>query len=427
MAIGILSIASLIPAAKSLIRDANHSDQSASVGLSALADVRNHAYLAAADAEPWTDANNDGIADAGEFTDTNGDGVYNAFPYGVVLDPLFLANPSNAANPDVAAMASFPYISPIGGTGPYGTSPFQRTTPFPFAAAVGGAQAAENLAARLFGSQHAVAFSSPDDPTLRPTRIYQPGQDSGWGVAGTDDDGDGATDEPDEGGWLNSDDTAQLAPEYTWLAAVMPDQVVDDATTAVVEGTPDSYRVSVAVFYRRDTLLPTAGAEPDVPDERMIYADILGGGLSGGDFRLRADTATNSDQLKVRPNDWIALIGWRAGSAATPSVSIPGGTTGRNVPFLFWYRVLGAGDIDPAYDVAGTSYLGRDVTLAGPDLIYQFPDGTTIAGSAVDNDDDPATDPVAYDADADAANGMTFQAVLFSNCVGVFERTIRND
>lgn len=429
LAVGILSIASLIPAAKFLVRDAVHSDSATALGMAAVNDIRARGYLASCAAEPWTDTDADGTADAGEFTDTNGNGVYDAWPYGVVIDGMALAHPSNtaAANPDVAALASFPYTSPIGGTAQYGASPFQRTTPIPYAALTSGALGAENLAARLFGTQDAIPFAVPEDAALRPFRQYRPGDDNGWGNAGVDDDGDGTTDEPDEAGWLNSDDVSTLSPDYTWLASVMPGVPVDDPTTAAVEGTPEAYRVSVAVFYKRDTLLPLAGSEPDVPAERMMYLDLIGSGIGGGDCRLRASSATAADQLKVRGGDWLAVIGWRAGGAGTPSVGIPGGVNGMNIPFLFWYRVLGAADIEPAYNLGGTDYLAREITLAGPDLTYRMPDGTMITGSAVDDDDDALTDPVAYDADADAATGPTFQVAVFRDCIGVFERTIRND
>jgi hypothetical protein len=421
MAIGILSIASLIPAAKSLILDAGKSDRATAAGQTALAEIQNRNMLRLAATELWQDVDGDGIYTVGTDTvvlDNNGNGVADLFTYGCVMDPLFLAR-----NAGIAGSTVFPYDP---GTAPtnqfYDGSAFPtrlpRTSPFP--AQVGTALHFV-LADRIFTAQDDTAFALPSGDGARPARVFSRGVDNGWGVQGVDDDGNGVTDDVSEAGWPGSDDTAQITGDYSWIATMIPSE-----SELLQPGvTPTLYTVSVAVFYKRNLVMPDPATPSDVPSERAMFADFVGSGFGGGDVRLRAVPGSDAtrDWLNVRPNQWIMLAGWQAagnpidpisGNPYYPTINLPEGS-GKNRPIFRWYRVAGAGAVeeDP------TEGLIRYVTLAGPDWI---PSG----GGAilVDTNDDGLGD-VPNDIDGDNSNGPTVTAFLFDNCIGVFERVIR--
>ena len=403
LAIGIISILSLIPVAKSQIRDAGNSDRGSAAGMNALADIRARGYLANCRSEPWVDVNGDGVFVLTDdtYTDVNGNGAFDDWPYGVVIDPLFLA--ANYPAPEVLA---FPYQ--LGGATPYGLTPIMRTTPWP---GLWGNAAHEPLADKLFRSEDDLSFALPDDDAARPARMFQRGVDNGWGVAGTDDDANGVTDDGTEAGWPGSDDTAQSDGQFSWLATAVP----SDASQR-----PSFYTVSVGVFRGRERVLPI---DQPLPGERMAWCDVIGSGLGGGDIRLRCTDAPE-DWLSARTNQWVLLIGWKDG-VGVPSVTTPGGT-GTNAMVMRWYRIAGLGNVADE-TIGGADWTTRYATLAGPDLTWVDSTGATQVGMGIDVDDDPTTAPIPYDADGDAATGATFQAVLFTDCIGVFERVIRND
>jgi hypothetical protein len=408
MAIGILSIASLIPAAKSLILDAGKSDRATAAGQTALAEIQNRNMLRLAASELWQDVDGDGAYIVGTDTvvlDNNGNGVADLFSYGCVMDPLFLAR-----NAGIAGSTVFPYDPSTAPTNAfYDGSAFPtrlpRTSPFP--AQVGTALHFV-LADRIFTAQDDTTFALPSGDGARPARVYSRGVDNGWGVQGVDDDGNGVTDDVSEAGWPGSDDTAQITGDYSWIATMIP----SESELLQPSETPTLYTVSVAVFYKRNLVMPDPATPSDVPSERTVYADFIGGGLGGGDVRLWSPAGTPPDWLKIRPNQWLMLAGWQADPMAPSGFAFGG----RNRPIFRWYRLAGAGAVEEEDGVATT----RDVTLAGPDWRFDL--------TGIDTNDDGLSDTIPYDADTTVVqgfNGPTVAAFLFDDCIGVFERVIR--
>ena len=146
--------------------------------------------------------------------------------------------------------------------------------------------------------------------------------------------------------------------------------------------------VSIVVFYNRHLNCPSSSELGTVTDvesvrERSVYAQLVGGGIGGGDVRLfieDGDAARPPGYLNVKKNDWIMLKGLnRAGfvgqhGAATPDEPNYPGTAPVRPTVCKWYRVVSADRVIPDVEFPNPAnwddpLTGREqyVTLAGPD------------------------------------------------------------
>ncbi|MCA9124916.1 MAG: hypothetical protein KDB11_32290 [Planctomycetales bacterium] len=151
-------------------------------------------------------------------------------------------------------------------------------------------------------------------------------------------------------------------------------------------GPGELYQLSIIVFDRRDSTM----AMNDLNEKIANVASFHNLGLGGGDVTLGADTL---EQLEVKPGQWLMLM-------STPHPKVPT-SSAPGVSLFSWYRVIDMED-EPR---SGSSVYAweRDVVLQGPDWPVSYFASLTSPG--------PAQRPT--------------RAVLVSNVVAVYERTIR--
>lgn len=332
-AIGVLSLAALLPVGSYMIRKAEESDRGAAVALSAM----------------------------GEFQVRIGASLATG-PDAVAVDPWFLSREPGAIK--------FPFDS----SNYYGTTTpirIDRSTPFTDVFIPSDANAMQvhrNLSDRIFTSADDLVFTEPD------------GGGRPQAVGGNSSKGD-----------------------YSWLAIVTP---------ALSQRTTDHtmFDVSIVVFNKR---AQSALNGNNLPTERIVTCTFTGSGLGGGDVRFSCPKGSNKDVLKLRPNQWIALLGARTSGGAALSLA---GITGKNRPVIQWYRVVATGDavVDTNLDL-----LVREATLAGPDWNI---DQTTAAKFDFDADnDDLGLADKTYDADP-STSGVQVDACIMDGCITVLER-----
>jgi hypothetical protein len=198
---------------------------------------------------------------------------------------------------------------------------------------------------RFFTWRDDQVFDLPTDPLRRPQRLFDPTTGIG-----------------------------QLEGNYSWLITATPTSPADfyDASNNPYHDlrspNPHSYKVSVAVFYKRDMLPPPTTFDGMVePAERLVWVDAFGGGLGGGDMRLWIAQADMGQEqatayLNVRENEWLMLCG----------------TDGVRQKFQ-WYRVLAAGEVYQESSPPGpVARWCRNVTLAGPDWASAVPTAAAL-------------------------------------------------
>lgn len=397
MAIGILSLASLIPVGKVLITQAERSDRGSAVAAAAMNEFINRNYVHYAGGE--SDSDNDGVIGDDAIEDLNGDGIPNtAYPIleplattlgiaqptdTVVIDPWFRSR-IDASNGTDSTL--FPYDTSTGsGISPNyygpGTAPrLLRLTVFANPALI---PYHRQLADRVFTSHDDLSFSEPTRAEQRPQSM------------------------------ATTSAAAAYQGDYSWLATVTP--------ALSQRYSPGGYKtmftVSVAVFQKRVPQAPS-DANDKSPSERICLVDFIG----GGDVRFRVPNTADSSFLKMRPNQWILLAGYEATGGAKDTAGNyldpvrPVGT-GRNRGLFKWYRIAATGDV--ATD-GGANYV-RYATLAGPDWCDGFTPNFDSDGDGIADGSFP------YDADGDNTNGMTLHAYLLTDCVAVVERTVKFD
>ncbi len=214
---------------------------------------------------------------------------------------------------------------------------------------------------RLFTWPDDQVFDLPPDPQQRPQRLFDPTTGIG-----------------------------QLEGNYSWLLTVTPTSPADfiDASNIPYHDLqtpyPHSYKVSVAVFYKRDFQPPPTTFDGNTePAERLVWADVIGGGYAGGDMRLwiaQADMGQTqaSAYLNVRQNEWLMLCG----------------TDGMRQRFQ-WYRIIATGEVYQENSPPGpVARWCRNVTLAGPDWASAVPTAAALFTGivAVYPDPDPIED-----------------------------------
>lgn len=217
----------------------------------------------------------------------------------------------------------------------------------------------------------------------------------------------------------------QSVAEYSWFATATPTRV----TPFPLDGQPISYRVSIVVCFKRDLNWIVRGSidqppgQRAAPKERMVYCELLGGGLGGGAARLWLpvrDMALNnnrnnpdrSDMPRVRPGQWIMLAAWKQRRPLGPLEP-----AGDRYAVFKWYKVASA-DAGLTYDEASppTGLQGRwyqDVNLIGAD----WNESEYIE---LDSDFDPNTMTAAEGNYRYPSLGSTY-ATIVDGVVGVYE------
>jgi hypothetical protein len=235
----------------------------------------------------------------------------------------------------------------------------------------GGAIMHRLLAERLFVARDDLAVDRPADSTLPPAQVY----------------GAGTT-------------RRQYNGSFSWFATLVPELHQPQGKFF------DQYLLSIVVLESRDLLYDTGLATTSRPlpiSERVIEIDLLGGGIGGGEARLRTN-GVSPVPIDVRSGDWIMLS---AKAIVSPPIDVAIARINNNDPpnldtrdFFRWYQVLNS-ELDPRRLDNGDWI--RRISLEGPDWNRREWQDTTL--------------PVAL--------RMPTRAVVVRDAVGVFEKTIR--
>jgi hypothetical protein len=372
--VGLMGLAALIPVGGHNLREANKSDRANAVARAAYREIKARGWLrpeylygAAADGSPPNMTQPFCLDPLFVQLSANlGDARRWESPVRLDNDPIFADGSTPPPRMFRASLRQAPGSSTI-------------LTPIPFA-----------TADRLFRNEDDRTFELPNDNTKRARAV------------------------------LGADNRLQSDGDFTWMATVVP-------AYQATSGLPSTYKVSVAVFYRRNLLIPAANKSNRTdgpPTERYLYADFLSGGIGwgGGDVRLRlvdssatlSTSPENSDFPRIRPGQCIMLAALRS----------------NNQPVIEWYRVVSTsrradGQDGPELATSGTpsgeSEWYTDVTLDGADWnpTERNPSTNVFAIPDMDRSDT---------ANLTLQNGyMTVYAAVFEGVVGVYTKTIEVD
>lgn len=392
--IGLLGVASLVPVALSHAGRGNVADRASILGVRALHDFRvygmnNPANWRLSNGAPVLNPSLNAIVAANNPNPLPGapapkpymsgglylDYVPNVFSGAYCLDPEFVAVNRAAVAPPFNARV-FPYYDFATPAEPR----MSRISLVPTERAASATIARRSIltsghAALLFQLQDELTTELPGDVTLPPVNPFQsiyPGADGRWGIAGTDDDNNGVTDDISEALAPNSDDFAArrlMEHNFSWLATIVPKR-------DRIGNFRDTYTLSIVIFNRRD---PSMRAFEDsnnngsydtgelvYGNERLLNAEfpaaiVAVGGLSqgGGEviLRPRPNSPSPIEDLNIREGDWLMLGGSHTG----------GGQDDLVVDFQ-WYRVTGLDEIDTSGAAPNPpNPPSRTVTLVGPD------------------------------------------------------------
>ncbi|MBN1591200.1 MAG: prepilin-type N-terminal cleavage/methylation domain-containing protein [Pirellulales bacterium] len=379
--LGLLGVVSLIPTGHFAVVESTKSDRAAACGRAAMSEVKVRRML---DSSLWRCPNGTSGAVAAQYGD--------AF----IIDPLFVANnlpevPGNEMN-----LAAFP----CDGSYPPAYTPFflNRVT-LPMSASV---------ADRVFTWGDDLLFKVDRGDAEQRTRASYFWADDGSTQTGTapypvlPTDTQLPTASGDYQRLLQQD-----AKHYSWMLTVAP---APSENVLPVGGVFNfrKYRVSTVVSYRRDLgYRPLDPGNPpsvdDMPTERLVNVRLDGGGYGGGDVTIHIPDncmgSAGADQyeayLKVRPGQWIMLMGLKLDARVPPRPDVSNWQARRVAQ---WYQVVAADDVQ--HDSTANAY-GRRLTLAGPDW-----DPTVIG---------------------DVSGTPGAKAVLVDGVIGVYTKTIELD
>jgi hypothetical protein len=315
---------------------------------------------------------------------------------GFLIDPQFVAANGNT-NGSGADARLFPYYSRgwfPSSTGPYPPNVDPRlrrisigrerdsttaTTPPAMSAA---------HAASIFTGLDELVFNTPEEANLSPVQEF--------GSAGP---GGGTSVSPISPVLVPSGSKRQYQGRISWVATLVPEIDVTNQS-----GTPsDLYLLSIVLFNARDnsfSINPT--------NERIVEVEFLDPkGLGGGDVNLTAVALDPIGHLELKRGNWILLM-----STAHPATPVPSATpTTPGVSLFRWYRVV------------ETEEEPRLITAPSPPT-----PGVAARFATLQGGDWPAEyleTPLAATATAPAKPFRPTRAVLMSNVIAVYERTIR--
>ncbi len=343
LAVGLLSVAALIPVAGFQVQRAQIDDRKATVGPSAARTARIIGMLRP---DYWLYANLNRFCDPGTgilYGNTqNGIGTNAAIggPQSmpcVAIDPCGIKRFPLASNPTIALFAS---------NG--GQLAMPRLTCI---------YALNAAADQVCMSQDDLVFSvAPDTPDAPP------------------------------GGGFNSLNTKRaFQGNFSWLATFVPvygDAVAPPDSQSGFPGVPlnrNAMIMSIVVFNQRPTAVAPATqlGGVNVSGERAASASFtLAGapppnsaiGIGAGELQLTAPSGVSTiDQAKialaVNPGEWIML------GTMLSDPNAPGNTPQQQVrPYFRWYRVVTAGPVLQAGEADNqTGTFARDLTISGPD------------------------------------------------------------
>ncbi len=399
LAIGILSLAVLIPVGRLSIQQSIISDRAGTCGRAALRDIKTRGMLepgrkyffdstpTTLQYMPWVVGMPDPIG-------------HRIDPFSFAIDPLFIAK--NAAPTSGLVEPAFPFLAarePDSAPLPLPLPrmrrvTWQRTMIEQLVSGTSYWLPHLPLAERCFYWHDDLAFSLPDAADQRPNALMDNG-------------------------------VPHINGNYSWMVTVTP--ALNE--TGLAFNGRGLYSVSVVVFYKRSFTVPETDpatglqtavdlAQNPRPSERTVTANILsiypdqntgipsGVSLGGGAVKLTVPGPAYSQYLDVKKGQWLLLSGNL-------------GTENQALGVFRWYRVVSVGDVQPDPPDA-PARLCRYVTLAGPDWHGRW---------CAKNDDGTAQDLDDDDQDPNNA-GMGLhdaEAVLMDGVVDVYSTTIELD
>ncbi len=338
MLFGLLGVAALLPVGRFEMVQALRADRAASVGRSALREikVRRMQYPA-----KWF-----WYVDSGTVRYPN---AY--FP--VAVDPLGRLQGAITGPNDYV---SFPYATAnssvnVGCTGSNLWLTMPRVT-LAEVVDVNDAVRMQLQCERLFRCRDDLKFNLPETETSRPQQTFV-GPSGGSLI---------------EAPSVNPSTSGALATasdgNYSWLATVVPANTEYFEATTTRTTARKFYNVSVVVFYNRQP-----GDAQELTCAVTPQGNLVGGGeVILGDLSLSSPNPSPppGNAAEVRSGEWILLRGRRQRQRIDPSTN----TLALHNEYDFkWYKVIATDEMNPATNT-------RRVTLAGPDWALAEPAST---------------------------------------------------
>lgn len=467
LAVGVMSIASLLPVGQRQMMQAEVFDHASAVGRSAFRDMQVHGYLQPSlwlyCGTQYLPVTNGPLMLAPPSTarspQTGAPANITAFQMTppampLVLDPLMVAmnvppsvgsNLTGATITTAKAVATFPYFLQGGGftgTMPEATAPqipritlrdapIKNTTT---STTIRGMPL--GVADRLFRSTDDVAFVVPSAEISLAGSLNQNQNTSieFVGVANAANTGSTLLTRASRGDYTFF---AVVSPEFaeTWGApGGYPTGSSPQGSSSpyfMVQGSAASTRlfhIAVVVCYKRN-LMTLANFTPATTydrGERMVWIDFLG----RGEIRLRASGITQLAQaqrlLSVQANQWIMATAYYQNFAPLPPINssvMSAGGKGWLQTIVKWYRVLSASP-QPMQDIGSQSTWYISARVTGPDW--------TINGACDGNPmnliyQDANQFSYADLQSAQMPNPPTAWGTLVTGAIGVYEKTVNLD
>jgi hypothetical protein len=343
LAIGLVSVASLVPLASFQAQRALVDDRKATLGPAAYRDCRIRGFLRP---DYWrfssSPASPSGAAIVSQLNSTNPSASY-SWTTGATqtipcyaIDPLMVAAFGNANDFFDAANTNSPFttanrmkrITIVAiPTQSLPTTP--STTPLGLAAD------------QSCTSQDDKRYpADPNNPDALPTAYY-------FGSSGKDSNGNPITTNGPKRGFDG---------QFSWLATLVP--VWGDPVATLGH---NDMLMSVVVFNRRSfAQSPTNATNPTERAAKVTFNGATPTSLAGGDIII---TDTNALNVNVNVGEWIMIGAMINDLNAT--------ATNKQRPMFRWYRVVTAGPVTGSYQ--------RNITIAGPDWpLNQIVSGTNM-------------------------------------------------
>ncbi len=338
VAIGLVSVLSLLPVGGYQAAEANKHERKAALGLNAVQDLKNRGVF---DTKNWVWYDRTSNKWKSYNTPATAD-----FVPPIVIDPFMVGAATTAQYPIIE---NFPanLVKYQGGTqfspsipNPWHWLGMKRFTLAQACTPVSGAPGEfipnGPLAQALTISHDDTFAERPDDASLPAASPY------------TRD----ASDNPL---------TRDFEGLYSWLITLTPTEL---ELEHIVPTPKRQYLMSLVIFNRR---LPAAPID-DGTQEEFVYARLADRniGLGGGDFNLGDDSANADTKLELaRAGNWLMLCRYEP-TGATPASGEP-----QVWPMFHWYRIIAASDTEDGniqMPEGGSlqPMRGRAVTLSGP-------------------------------------------------------------